>query len=386
MKKLWKLVSFEHLMVSLLTILTGGLLTVVSINLTIFNPLKRAFQDFSMVDVYNEIMRSNGAVELNDEITLVDMTDLYDRPAIASLIKEVSDCNPKVLVIDLIFERPGFDDNENAFLKSMLDTIPNSIFACKLTDYDEEKRMFRRNISSFFLEPDGGQSIGFSNVVSGDGFNTIRKFTYQQKCQGQTVYSLSYLTACMAHGAKPSPQVNNERSISYTETDFPVVAYSDVARNRKLLENRIVFIGTMHEEADMHITPHGKMAGMKIQAYTTLSILNQKDLIDAPILWSILLMVVVCYFSAFTGVWIDRKFNLSKLYWLKFYYFVAASVIGWIGFYCYSRFNYNVSLVYPLLGLALVETGRLEYKWIIIVLSKKKVNIVKKSVYYVPVD
>ena len=53
MKKLWKLISFDHLMVSLLTVLTGGLLTLVSINLTIFNPMKRAFQDFSMVDVYN---------------------------------------------------------------------------------------------------------------------------------------------------------------------------------------------------------------------------------------------------------------------------------------------------------------------------------------------
>lgn len=386
MKKLWKLISFDHLMVSLLTVLTGGLLTLVSINLTIFNPMKRAFQDFSMVDVYNEIMRGNGAVELNDEITLVDMTDLYDRSAIASLIKEVSECNPKVLVIDLIFERPGFDENENAYLKNTLDSIPNSIIACKLTDYDDEKKMFRHNISSFFYEPESATKLGFSNVVSGDGFNTIRKFTYQQMYQGHTVYSLSYMAASMAQGVKPTPQLHNERSISYSETDFPVVGHNDVAVNRKLIENRIVFIGTMNEEADMHITPHGKMPGMKIQAYTTLSILNQKDLIDAPILWSILLMVVVCYLSAFAGVWIDRKFNLSKLYWLKFYYFVVAAVIGWIGFYCYSRFNYNFSLVYPLLGLALVETGRLEYKWIIIVLSKKKVNIVKKSVYYVPVD
>ena len=47
MKKLWKLISFDHLMVSLLTVLTGGLLTLVSINLTIFNPMKRAFAGFS---------------------------------------------------------------------------------------------------------------------------------------------------------------------------------------------------------------------------------------------------------------------------------------------------------------------------------------------------
>ena len=50
-----------------------------SINLTVVNPVKKAFSDFSMTDVFYEIQNSSGVKEINNDIVLVDMTELYDR-------------------------------------------------------------------------------------------------------------------------------------------------------------------------------------------------------------------------------------------------------------------------------------------------------------------
>lgn len=94
----------------------GWLLAFASINLTVVNPVKKAFSDFSMTDVFYEIQNSSGVKEINNDIVLVDMTELYDRRKIADCMTNINKCNPKVLVVDLIFERPSYDEGENEYL------------------------------------------------------------------------------------------------------------------------------------------------------------------------------------------------------------------------------------------------------------------------------
>ena len=100
-RKMIRLVNVDHLCVTLLVLLMGWLLPFASINLTVFNPVKKALADFSMTDIFYEIQNSSGVKEFNDDIVLVDMTELYDRRKIAQCIRNITRCQPKVFVIDL---------------------------------------------------------------------------------------------------------------------------------------------------------------------------------------------------------------------------------------------------------------------------------------------
>lgn len=154
--KLVGLVNVDHLSVTLLVLLMGWLLTFASINLTVFNPVKKAFADFSMTDIFYEIQNSSGVKEFNKDIVLVDMTELYDRREIARCIRDITRCEPKVFVIDLIFERPSFDEEENECLIDAISEIKDGVVSCKLVDYDSRLDCFRGVRRSFFEDASGG--------------------------------------------------------------------------------------------------------------------------------------------------------------------------------------------------------------------------------------
>ena len=120
-KTKFKTAIFDYIGICVIVFLLGYILVFASLNLSIFNPLKQALDDFKMTDLYFELMRSNKEKELNKDIVLVDVTKLTDRNAIAKAIKDVNSCSPKVLVIDLIFERPSHDPMEDTLLLSVVD-------------------------------------------------------------------------------------------------------------------------------------------------------------------------------------------------------------------------------------------------------------------------
>ena len=184
---------------------------------------------------------------------------------------------------------------------------------------------------------------------------------------------------------KPVKEEPNVRPIIYSDTDFTVVQSDSVSNNAALLKNKIVMLGTLNEEADMHITPIGKMAGMKIQAYSVLSYLQHRKIVEMSTLTSIILTFLLCYFSAIIGDKIIKKFKVMFLYWLELYYFLIASLMVWIGFICFVRYNYNINLLYPLIGIALVEQARKHYIWIIKMITiHTKWKWVRHSIYYNP--
>lgn len=380
-KKILGWINLDHVGVCLMVFFLGWLLAFASLNLSMFNPLKRAFKDFSMTDVYYEILHDDGNKELCPDITLVDMTDLYDRKDIARCISDINACHPKVLAVDLIFERPGYDEMADVELANAVNESANVILSCKLTGYDETHKVFRNQLTSYFNT--GDKRWAYTNMVSGLGINCIRKYTVYERCEDDTIYSMPYRVACRYLGLQPKPESPKERTIIYANTDFPVVPCDSVKQNVALLKNRIVFLGAMREEADMHISPLGKTPGMKILAYSTLSAIHHRHIIQSSTPFCVFLTFIICYMSAFFGYKIGIWRPNSKLYWLKFYYFIVMALLVWAGFILFVRWGYNLSLLLPLLGLALVETARLHYKWIIMMLARHTHwNFIKHSIYY----
>lgn len=378
------IVSVDHLMVTLIVLFMGWLLAFASINLTVVNPVKKAFSDFSMTDVYYEIQNSSGVKEVNSDIVLVDMTDLYDRRKIADCMTAINSCRPKVFVVDLIFERPSYDEAENEYLVNAVSELHNAVFSCKLTDYDYKNDRFGKVRRSFFAYEDDGLAWAFSNVVSGEGYGCIRKYSQNEHLGSGVVYSLPYMAVCKYTGEKPQQQSPKQRNIEYSHTDFVIIPHDKVKEYKNLIKDKIVILGTVNEEADTHITPLGKMAGMKIQAFAMLSSMKHHRVYMLDDVMSVLLTILLCYISSAAGAYLTRKHPYYYLYWIKLYYFLLTALLVWVSFLLFTRYNYYVSLLYPLVGLALVETARLQYKWIIMMLSKHtKLKFIKKSIYYV---
>ena len=236
-RKLAGWVNVDHLIVTLLVLFLGWLLAFASINLTVFNPVKKAFADFSMTDIFYEIQNSSGVKEFNNDIVLVDMTELYDRRKIAQSIRDIASCQPKVFVIDFIFESPSYDEEENECLINAVSEIKNGVVSCKLINYDSKNDAFRGARRSFFegME-DAGFSWGFSNVISGEGYGCIRKYSQNEHLMGTTVYSLPYLAVCRYTGVQPTEQTPKQRNIEYSHTDFFTISHRDVMKYRNVIK------------------------------------------------------------------------------------------------------------------------------------------------------
>jgi hypothetical protein len=61
---------------------------------------------------------------------------------------------------------------------------------------------------------------------------------------------------------------------------------------------------------------------------------------------------------------------------------MVTAILVWMAFITFVHFDYDVNLLYPLLGMALVEEGRLQYSSLVTMLGKyTKWQFIKKSIY-----
>lgn len=377
-----KTAVIDYIGICLIVFLLGYILVFASLNLSIFNPLKQALDDFKMTDLYFELMRSNKEKELNKDIVLVDVTELTTRNAIAETIKEINSCSPKVLMIDLIFERPSHDLTEDTLLLNVIEAAKDKeILSAKLTNYNPETKSFSNLTKSFFHEFIDVR-WAYSNVDQKRPGGCIRQYSLSQKLNDSLSFSMAYAAACAYKGIQPEIKDVSQRLIVYDDTDFLVITSDKILENKNLLKDKLVIIGALEEEADMHITPIGKLSGVKILAYSAMTFMNHKEIRSMGKYTSLLAAFFVCMFCAWAGQKIRKKFSNVTSYVLKFFYFFFTAFLVWLAFISFVHFDYDVDLLYPLLGLALVEEGRLQYSSLVKTLCKHtKLKFVKRSIY-----
>jgi len=383
-----KIFCTDHVIVCILALFFAWLLAFISINFTIFNPLVRALDEFAMTDIYFAIQRFGGDVKWSDDIVLVDITKQYDRSEIAKTVDDISQCNPKTVLFDVIFERPGEDELANAELVGALEKIPEKVMSCKLVDYDKDNNLFKGCVKSFFSEFEDFD-WGYSNVNKNINNGCLRGYTLWQKTETDTVYSLAYYTACKYRGKQPKAEKLNKRTIVYGNIEFPVVSCDSVLLNKTLLKNRIVMVGTMTEEADMHVTPIGKMAGLKTQAYAVQSCLDHPKVTSMTKVPAIIITLIVCMIAAWGGYFTRKYSPRFFIYWNKLLYLLIGAVFVWLGFLCFVRLDYDITMVMPLLGMAFIERARLHWMWFIDYCAshpqwKRLYRFASKSLYFKP--
>lgn len=373
---------YDYAGICVIVFLLCYILVFASLNLSIFNPLKQALEDFKMTDVYFEMMRSSNDKELNKNIVLVDVTKLTSRDSIAQAIVDINSCSPKTLLIDLIFERPSFDQTEDISLVSAIEAGKDKeILSSKLTGYNPDNKSFTNQITSFFDEI-ADFKWAYSNVDQTRPGGCIRHYSLSQNLNDSICFSMAYMAACAYMNIQPEKNDIDQRLIVYDDTDFLAIPYDRILENKSLLKDKLVIMGTLEEEADMHITPVGKLPGMKILAYSALTYMNHRHVTSMGKWTSLILAFFVCFFCAWAGQKIRKKYSNVTSYILKLFYFLITAFLVWLAFITFVHFDYDVDLIYSLLGLALVEEGRLQYSSLIKTLCKHtKWKFIKKSIY-----
>ena len=377
----WSFFRWDHLAVCAMIGLFGWLLILITSKVSIFDPVKAAFNDFSMTDVFFEI-QNNGYSVQDDDIVIVDMTDLRTRDEIAQTITDIKSCQPKVLGVDLIFERPSSNKMDDVALVSAIDSGNcQQIWSCKLREYDPERKAFKDCLYSFFHDINN-YVWGYTNYQQKRMGGVTRKTSQRQNLNDSIAYSLPYLLACYYVGKLPQEELVNERDIIYSNVEFYTLKSSEVLQHKDMLRDKLVLLGTMNEEADMHFSPLGKMPGVKVIAYSILSYMKHGEITRMSRWTSLIITFFLCYIAAWMGYKIQQWNSVFNSILTKFFIFGLCTVVIGLALYVFITNDYYVDLLYPLLGLALEESARGLYakiiKWFV---GKKKIGFLKSSIY-----
>lgn len=372
----------------MLTLGIIGLLVLITLNLDFLNPVVKVSESFSMTDIYYRIQHSGERKE-NKQITLVDMGELTikDREQIGHIVAKISELEPSALGVDVIFQK--YSDNpeaDDALAEAFFHAPENTVLAFELSKPDRNQNTFTSSVHSFFAD-DTGISEGTVNVVN----NPMRSMTVYPVYFIQdrdTLFSLPVQLARQMGAEIPDEQ---NITINYRDTDFPVVKWNELDEKRHLISNRIVLLGATDDEADMHLTPLGKLSGMEIVAYSLLSVIEGENKKTAPffiyILWAILAGWVTNVIDLLFTMKLERKKNIVVLFLLRselyarMVSFTILVLFTYISFILFTRFDYDLSSVLALTTSVLIGEGRTLYIAFLSVLKRKGVNLWKNSLY-----
>lgn len=374
----------DHLGVCLTIVFFGWILVFISDKTGMFNPIKDAFDDFQITDIYYEVLHTDQP-DIDNNIVIVDMTHLRTRDEIAQAITDIKSCAPKLLCIDLIFERPSFDTIDDAALVTAIESPGcQQILSCKLRNYDKDKDVFADCLYSFFKSFDKEDNIkwGYSNYRQIRMGGCTRETSLYQHLNDSTVFSLSYTAANLFLGKELKTEQTNERLIRYDDIDFQVIKSDSVLQFASKLKDKLVILGTINEEADTHFTPLGKMAGVKVLAYSIQTYILGGEIKASHTASRQFIALVAWWLAACIGYWLEKRHPIIFSIIAKICNFAIGAFLIWFSFEAYIKWNYSLNLLYPLLGLALAEDVRELYSAIIPWLQiKTHWKVFEKSLY-----
>lgn len=395
-----KVFHIDHVIVVGLVLVVIFLFTTMVNALSFFDPVKRSLDNFSLKDIYYEIIQEAETEHSSNIITIVDMSDVYRRDHIASIIEKIDSCEPAVLGVDIVFEGLREDSEGNDSLIHVISRATNKIvFASKLTDGktekgEEDKLSFAGSVHSFF-----GEAIpiteGFTNVDTDVEGKTLRMFPMSRLCGNDTVYSFTAQVADTYQDSIIGQTNEEDRTVIFSGTKIDSIHCDSIWKHRELIKDRIVLLGALNDYADKHYTPIGRIPGVEFQAYAIQTLLEHNDVktMSNSMMWFVSILVI--YLSLvlrvslymhlkrsghpFAAFFTDSSIGFTFLTFLWFCLLVMLNFLVFAAYYTYME---------PLvmcMGIALMGDASAFYEACIRYLDRKgiKWSFIKNSVYYI---
>lgn len=372
MERLWK-----YFAVTILAFCLVGVYAMAAFNLKVFNPIAEILDDYSFTDFYYKLQAGAGVQDTSRIVTIVDMTELRKRRDFADLFMEVNALKPKAVGVDVVFE--GYKEEDLAgdtLLDMAVKQLQNFVFSYKIID-----SMDGETVHSFFT-PSDSVTEGFTNMPRQLYGGMKRSVSIGRDVGGVVQPSFIKRVADIYAGQEVTALADKDLNINFSPKYYRVVPYDSIFENRDLIEDHLVLIGAMKEEGDMHYTPQGKIAGVELLAYAAETMLMQSEIKHA----STGVTIIVSFFVVFFSVILLSKYKdfttkkktlghvlLSTSLVRGLLVCGWVSVIVWITFLLFCRYNYSISLVIAMSAIALIYMATNLYD------SIKDIRLFKKN-------
>lgn len=393
LKLLHKIFNIEHLIVTLLAIAFVAVVLLVAVNISFFNPFKRAIQNFSMVDVCYQVEQASQPADTSRLITIVDISDVTDRQKIALMVDSIRAAEPAVVAFDVIFDPTIGTDSVNMQLLESLSALPNSRYAFMMKEWDAEQHSYTVPYRSFFLF-DEFELDGYVNTPESADGSTLRTFSVNRVFLGDTIESFP-LKIASAYEPRLAGMRGDDRLIDFTPTHFPEVQWNEIGSHTDLLRDRIVIVGALHDLVDNHFTAIGRIAGVKIVAQSVQTLLENRHVRHASGFVSVLVALLIIYLTqlwqhGLVGFMKRRQgtfwiFARSSTTFTSLLTFVWVCLLTFFNFVVFRIYGLSFDLLLTLASVAMVGEARGFYSALVNVLATKRgIGIFRKSIYYTP--
>lgn len=350
----------RHCFVVLFAFATMGLMALLALNLSFLSPVAQVMRNFSLTDIYYHILKDTGSSEPSHVITIVDMTDIMDRDALASVIEDIEECRPKVLAVDMLFSGERDDSIGNAHLIRVAQQYPNIVYSYKLGDYVDDSVGYTSEQHSFFTD----------EVLVKEGFTNFERTLYgamkrsvsvRRRVNGEVRNSLALQVADIYADGKLEKVEADDYHINFCPRTYHVIPADSILQHRQWIENRIVLFGAMHEQIDTHTTPLGDIPGVELIAYSIQTMLEQAEVRHPSVLFTIVFSFVVVLVTYLLRLAYMRWAKKRKSQWLSFMLtstfvvalvmFIWSAVLVGIGFFIFYTTNLSVNLGWALAAI-----------------------------------
>lgn len=291
----------DHAIVALMAMCIIGVLAFVTFNVSFLNPVEQMLKNMKFSDLYIKVTNFHAERDTSQLITIVDMTDVYNRGELAQIIDELAQQQPKVIGVDIVFEGERDDSLGNAMLEESIRQHRDLlVFATKLTDYDGKKYTFQNQSRSYFTDRIDSLTEGFVNLEDNMEQARIRdcRSGMPLRTDAGNIMMPSLPAAMARHFGIDIPLRNQPMLISYPPTFFPCLPWDSLQQRPDLIRGRMILLGAHTQESDMHLTPLGKMSGVELHAYSLLELMNHRNTTDAPLWANLLATFIACYLLA----------------------------------------------------------------------------------------
>ena len=334
-----------------------GLFRYITFNMDVFNPIAQGLKGFSTTDIFYQLMLE-APRDTSDIIVVVDITQLYDRDSIATVLEEIDSIGPAALDVDVIFERP-MDPVGDAHLRKVAAKLSNSVFSFRMMELDRKRNEFTRQAHSFFAK-DLNLNEGSVNIHRG----MVREVPLSFEMDGKTYPSI---IARMMEILQNDTEGLTSRRINYEPTYFRTIPYDSIGYYADFIRNKVVMFGGAHESADMLHTPLGQLYGIEVLCYAmkTMLEMEQKTNCTGILFWIITILLSylsVCIIMAYKesalglgdGVFSDllRTTLITSLF-----VFLLMTISIAIGFWFFYEQHINFDLTPTLSITALAATS-----------------------------
>lgn len=362
----------KNSVITLLSFIIMGFFAAIIGYIKPFNPLKEAISSFSFTDIYYSILYTTSKPQESKLITIVDINLFQGRGNFAKLLEDIESMHPKVICVDAVFEGPHLDEPEGDMaLADVADKNSNIIFSMKLEDLYEQDGVWTSKypIHSFF-ESYIPVTEAFCNMPRGNLYDGMKREIPIRACVDSTTYhSMIVKTANLFAGQEVIKEDDDMLRINYSPLQFAKVLPGDVLNHPELFDGRIVLIGDLHEANDQHWSPIGeKLAGVEILAYGIQTLLNKSQVSQPSLLITYLLsffvILAMCTLYDVHKNLTSRssnmivKFIISSSYAWSIIVFLVSSLLIFISFLVFAKWNLTLSWGWTLSCIAFISTSK----------------------------